>query len=213
MVATKYSYSISNDFQTNGLNARKFHDEVDASEITIPFLYMHTKGDAADAWFEDELPAGDQSILGNLVTAHDGSPSSTYRIWCNDCGDYKEAKAQSAPTNCSACAGADIEDVTSQKYALHGKPIANDMPSGYHSFQLEGHGGRKWQQHKNYVQFPSPLSTVPSSIEITNALFDGTASLIIERITKRGFVFSVGITGKSGNWGFTSVEFDWEAKA
>jgi len=170
-----------------------------------------TEEDNAEVWFADTLPAEEETILDGVLASHSGDPSSMYRVWCADCGDYVEEFFVGFPSACPTCSGENIEDVTDKQFAIQGKPVSDDMPSGFHTFRLSDRGGNKWTLHRGYVQFPSKLDKVPGSINITNAIFDGTASLTIESISRHGFKFVVGAVGKAGNWGFTSVEFDWEA--
>jgi Zn finger protein HypA/HybF involved in hydrogenase expression len=141
-----------------------------------------------------------------------GSAVVSYRVWCDDCAKWFKVSAVSAPTTCPACSGGSVSDITSEQFAIRGKNISTGMPAGHHVFTLSGRRGmRRWRIHRDFVQFPAKQAVVPSSINFTNVIFDGTANLNCEEITGYGFLFSVTGTGKGDNWGLTSVEFDWEA--
>ena len=80
-------------------------------------------------------------------------------------------------------------------------------------FTLSGDKIARWRQHRAFVPFPEFLGAAPSSIEITDAIFDGTANLLVEKITRSGFFISAAATGKSWKGGISSVEFNWRAVA
>jgi len=83
MAATKYSYSISNDFPDSLVNPDKLKSEIVASSISIALDYIETNGDVCDIWFKDSLPPADKSTLdnnttspaGGLIAAHDNTPN------------------------------------------------------------------------------------------------------------------------------------------
>lgn len=89
--------------------------------------------------------------------------------------------------------------------------IVEGMPKG--RFVFAPNAGNRWQQHYGYVSFGSELPIVPAKIGISNSLFNGLSSLLIEEILKTGFKFSVASTGSGINLGAIEVSFDWEAKA
>jgi hypothetical protein len=73
MSATKYTYSINDDFPNQALFEDRLAQEIVASAITIAFDYISTSGDVCDIWFKDELPSADQTVLDGLVAAHSGA--------------------------------------------------------------------------------------------------------------------------------------------
>lgn len=82
MAASKYSYSIANDFPATGLNTGRMQHEIQDSDIAVAIDRIDTEGDTADIWFKDVLSAGDKTILdgdttgpaGGLIAAHNGQP-------------------------------------------------------------------------------------------------------------------------------------------
>jgi len=187
--------------------------EVQNADLTVSLISITSdlETQECDIIFDSEPTTEDDAALDSIIASHSGEPLTQYRVWCSDCGDFVEDAFVEFPTACPICSGENIEDITNKNFAIQGKPVSEEMPSGFHTFTLDDRGGNKWILHRGYVQFPSKLDKIPSSINISNAIFDGTASLVVESITRRGFKFSVGSVGKAGNWGFTSVEFDWEA--
>lgn len=82
MAATKYTYSIANDFPATGLASDRLAQEISESAITIALDKIATSDDVCDIWFKDALPAADKTILdgdtsapaGGLIAAHSGEP-------------------------------------------------------------------------------------------------------------------------------------------
>jgi len=87
-----------------------------------------------------------------------------------------------------------------------------DMPSGSCIFELDMSSKKRWGRHRNYVAFPVKLTRIPTSISFTDVEFDGTADLVVTKITQKGFWFMVTSQGTGERWGLTSVSFDWEAQ-
>jgi len=79
-MATKYSFSISEDFLNSAICSTKLHGEIEGSNIdtTSSFFAVNTEGNACDIWFENELTPSEQTVLNNLVAAHDGVPCSPF---------------------------------------------------------------------------------------------------------------------------------------
>lgn len=85
MVATKYTYSIANDFPATGLDSSRMVADIAASSITIALDRIDTVGDVCDIWFKDALGAADKTTLdndmsnpaGGLIAAHTGQPLVT----------------------------------------------------------------------------------------------------------------------------------------
>jgi hypothetical protein len=73
-MATKYTYSISEDFPNGKVEPGKLVLEIRESAITIAADYVNANGDDCDIWFKAELPSGDQTVLDAVVAAHDGEP-------------------------------------------------------------------------------------------------------------------------------------------
>jgi len=76
MAATKYTYSISEDFPNQKVNSTLLSKEIDGSAIVTALYYIFTTGDVCDIWFDDALSGGDQTILDGLVAAHQGTDVS-----------------------------------------------------------------------------------------------------------------------------------------
>ncbi len=74
MAATKYPYSISEDFPDQKVDIDRLSWEISESTITIALDYINVSGDECNIWFKDELPASDKTALDAVVAAHDGEP-------------------------------------------------------------------------------------------------------------------------------------------
>lgn len=82
MAATKYTYSIANDFPATGLASDRLAQEITESAITTALDKIYTSGDTCDIWFKDALSVADETILdgdtsspaGGLIAAHSGEP-------------------------------------------------------------------------------------------------------------------------------------------
>ena len=74
MPATKYTYSIANDFPNAKVSGDRLTQEIRASAVITAFDYIGTSGDVADLWFKDALSSGDEASLVGLVAAHSGDP-------------------------------------------------------------------------------------------------------------------------------------------
>lgn len=73
MAATEYSYSISEDFPNQKVAVDRLTKEIETSDISTTLDYITANDDDCDIWFEDELSAGDQTILDGIVDSHDGT--------------------------------------------------------------------------------------------------------------------------------------------
>jgi len=74
MAATKYTYSISQDFPNQKVDSDRLTLEIQNSAIITALDYIETDGDSCDIWFKAELSPGDQSILSTVVANHSGEP-------------------------------------------------------------------------------------------------------------------------------------------
>jgi len=72
MAATKYTYSISDDFPNHKVDVNRLTMEILGSAIVTALDYINTSGDDCDIWFKDELSAGDITALDAVVAAHSG---------------------------------------------------------------------------------------------------------------------------------------------
>lgn len=74
MSATKYTFSISQDFPNHKVATDRLTSEIQASVIIIALDRINTAGDVCDIWFKDELSSDDQTILASVVHNHSGEP-------------------------------------------------------------------------------------------------------------------------------------------
>ncbi len=74
MNATKYTYSIQDDFPNHKVAPDRLDQEIRSSDVTIALDHIYTSGDDCDIWFKDELPAEDVGILNGIVAVHSGEP-------------------------------------------------------------------------------------------------------------------------------------------
>lgn len=74
MVATKYTYSIQNDFPNHRVASDRLLLEIRTSSIVTAIDGINTDSDNCDVWFKVELSTGDKTLLDGLVAAHSGEP-------------------------------------------------------------------------------------------------------------------------------------------
>ena len=75
MAATKYTYSIINDFPNSRVDVNKLSLEIQNSQLTIALDYINTDDDKCNIWFKDVLsPLDSTSTLPSIIAAHDGEP-------------------------------------------------------------------------------------------------------------------------------------------
>ena len=74
MSATKYTYSIAEDFPHAKVDTSRLTQEIQASAIVTALDYINSSGDDCDIWFKDALSVGDETVLDGLVAAHSGEP-------------------------------------------------------------------------------------------------------------------------------------------
>jgi hypothetical protein len=75
MAATKYTYSVSQDFPNQKVNPDLLTEQIQDSAIVTALDYINVTGDDCDIWFKDALSAGDKTILDTLVANHSGAPT------------------------------------------------------------------------------------------------------------------------------------------
>jgi len=74
MAATKYTYSIQNDFPNHKVSIDRLTTEIQASSIVTALEGCTTSGDDCDIWFKAALSTGDKTALDGLVATHSGEP-------------------------------------------------------------------------------------------------------------------------------------------
>jgi len=72
MTATKYTYSIQDDFPNHIVATDRLTLEITASAIVTALDCINTSGDDCDIWFKAALSEGDETILDGLVSTHTG---------------------------------------------------------------------------------------------------------------------------------------------
>ena len=78
MAATKYTFSIVNDFPNGRVEGTSLTQEIGASQITKALDGINSSGAICDIWFKDELTSGEEIYLSNIVHAHQGNVSASY---------------------------------------------------------------------------------------------------------------------------------------
>jgi len=78
MAATKYTFSIANDFPNGKVDASALTQEIGNSPITKALDYINSTGDVCDIFFKDELSAGEEVYLHNVIAAHQGEQVEIY---------------------------------------------------------------------------------------------------------------------------------------
>lgn len=75
MAATKYTYSISNDFPNGKVDVNRLAQEIAQSDISVALDYINTSGDDCDIWFKEAIPTSvGEGELDDIVAAHSGEP-------------------------------------------------------------------------------------------------------------------------------------------
>lgn len=98
MAATKYTYSITNDFPNSTVNSTKLTNEIQISAVSGTLDYINTNSDNCDIWFLDTLTSGDESTLGGTVSSHDGIASTSLTEAVTDY-EYTESAGESSTTD------------------------------------------------------------------------------------------------------------------
>ena len=78
MAATKYTFSIVNDFPNGRVEGTSLTQEIGASQITKALDGINSSGAICDIWFKDELTSGEEIYLSNIVHAHQGNVTASY---------------------------------------------------------------------------------------------------------------------------------------
>lgn len=72
-MATKYTYSISDDFPNETVAPEVLTDEINTSEsISETVDHIHIKNDDCDIWMSAALDGAEQTALNAIVAAHQG---------------------------------------------------------------------------------------------------------------------------------------------
>jgi hypothetical protein len=77
MASTKYTYSISGDTANGVLNSTDLKAEIAASAIVTALDYITSTGNVLDIWMKAALSGGDETLLGNVVAAHQGAADNS----------------------------------------------------------------------------------------------------------------------------------------
>ena len=75
-MAEKYTYSITDDFPNQKVDASKLAEEIRESDISTALDYINTTVTICDIWFKAELSTLDSTAtLPAVIAAHDGERS------------------------------------------------------------------------------------------------------------------------------------------
>lgn len=69
-MATKYTFSIVNDFPSSAVTTSALSSEISDSIITIALDHISTIGDVCDIWFKANLVSAEETTLSGVVAAH-----------------------------------------------------------------------------------------------------------------------------------------------
>lgn len=108
MAATKYSYSISQDFPNQMVNLSTLTQEIVASAIVTALDHINEDetADECDIWFVDALSAGDQTILDGIVAAHQGNEPYVFQFRASSKVVGSQGKTITSPTEWEDIGGA-----------------------------------------------------------------------------------------------------------
>jgi hypothetical protein len=73
MAATKYTFSVSEDFPNQKVNADSLGQQIRSSDITTALDSISTDGDDCNIWFKNALATEEGATLGVIVGAHTGA--------------------------------------------------------------------------------------------------------------------------------------------
>lgn len=74
MAATKYTYSIQDDFPNHRVATDRLLGEIRTSSIVTAVDFINTSEDDCDIHFKQELSLDDKQVLDAIVSAHSGDP-------------------------------------------------------------------------------------------------------------------------------------------
>jgi hypothetical protein len=77
MAATKYTFSIQNNFPNHKVAVDRITAEIRSCTIVVALAFVNLAGDTCEIWFRDSLSGGDLTILNGIVEAHSGTPLPT----------------------------------------------------------------------------------------------------------------------------------------
>jgi hypothetical protein len=72
--STKYTYSITNDFPNQKVNAGKLSVEIYDNDIITALDYIEVGDIECNIWFKAELNISDSTTLDYIISVHDGEP-------------------------------------------------------------------------------------------------------------------------------------------
>lgn len=78
MAATKYTFSITQDFPNGKVVADSLEVEINESDITTSLDYIETTGDTCDIWFKNALSPAEEGYLQTVVSNHQGEYLDSY---------------------------------------------------------------------------------------------------------------------------------------
>jgi hypothetical protein len=120
MAATKYTYSIQDDFPNHKVASNRLTEEIGTSVIVTALDHIDTDDVNCDIWFKEALSAGDETILDGIVAAHSGepleAPPSLVRIQDVEDLDPNKARSKVKGINFDAPAGQWTKKGTSFPY-------------------------------------------------------------------------------------------------
>ena len=105
MAVKDYDYTISTGTANGAVATDKLSKEIKASAIVTGEDHIQVFGDTVTVWMKDTLSAGDETILNDLITAHDGIPEEEPQAPTDSKGSpivshkEPEGESQSIPTH------------------------------------------------------------------------------------------------------------------
>jgi len=138
-MATKYTYSISNDFLNSSLASSELTSEIQISTITGTLSHVNTDSDVCDIWFDAPLSSAEQTTLSGVVSSHDGQhPSGKYEMTAREnigakkgvyiCGSDEVKLARADSENTLPCVGFTESTASSGATAI---VWTNDILTGF----------------------------------------------------------------------------------
>lgn len=204
-MTTEYSYTKS------GACPSCLRREIEmSSSIDTEFeRILYNEPSDLKLYFVNALSSEEETALDSIVSAHDGSQSQFWYIWCNNCGEAFEYWGSSFPTVClvSGQACTDLVDITDEYPAVHGYSVSEVEPGGYYEWWISG-SQRRYAKHRAFIPYDTRLTFYPT-IQFGTVVYDGVSDLRVLFAGKEGFVVEITVTQTKKKYGGQNVKFTW----
>ena len=104
------------EYEKTNVNIEALNLEINQSEVITTDLISITfvETNDLDIEFDGTLTSTEEDELDSIVSSHTGQALTHYRLYCNDCENYRSTRYNSTPSECPACEGTDITNIVAQ---------------------------------------------------------------------------------------------------